>query len=295
MEWHHFQYFQVLAETEHMTKAAEKLAISQPALSRAIGKLEEELGCHLFDRRGKSIRLNKYGEAFLNRTNKITLEMKIAKDELQEMMGIERGSITFGFLHTLGATYIPNYIRYFKEQFQHVQVKLIQNNTTVLLKLLKEGLIDICLVSSKSNDPSIELRMILQEELYITIPTSHPLSNKKNIHLSEVANEAFIVLKQGFPLRNTVDNLFQKANIDPTVSFEGEEIQTIASLVGVNLGLSILPKLKNAKELGINQLKIANKDVINYREIYVATSTKAFETKLMKEMKSSIIEFSQFE
>lgn len=292
MEWHHFKYFQVLAETEHMTKAAERIAVSQSALSRAITKLEQELGCPLFERRGRTIQLNKYGEAFLKRTNKIVYEMQAAKEELQEMMGIERGVVTLGFLHTLGSSYLPNYIRHFKQQFPHVQLKLIQNNSHVLLDLLKQGLLDICLISTlNTNEDSIRWVPLMKEKLYFTLPINHPLSNQQEIFLNEVQNEMFIVLKEGFSLRNTTNKLFEQVNIQPQISFEGEEIQTIASLVAVELGISILPPIKNAKEMEIIQLPIAGEGILDYRELGLSWHSKAFETRLLNETKSSLINY----
>lgn len=292
MEWHHFEYFQVLAETEHMTKAAERLAVSQSALSRAISKLEQELGCPLFERRGRTIQLNKYGEAFLTRTKKIVYEIEAAKEELQEMLGIERGTVTLGFLHTIGSTYLPNYIRLFKQQFPHVQLKLIQNNSHILLDLLKQGLLDICLISIiDTNDETIQWLPLMQERLYVTLSIHHRLSNREEIYLNEVQNEMFIVLKEGFSLRNTTNKLFEQVNIKPKISFEGEEVQTIASLVAVELGISILPHIKNAKEMGIIQLPIAEKNILDYRMIGLSWHNKAFDTKLLTETKSSLIDY----
>jgi DNA-binding transcriptional LysR family regulator len=288
MEWHHFEYFQVLAETEHMTKAAEKLTVSQSALSRSIAKLEQELGCLLFERRGRTIRLNKYGEVFLRRTNKIVYEMQAAKEELQEMIGIERGIITLGFLHTIGSTYLPNYIRHFKQQFPHVQLKLIQNNSHVLLDLLKQGVLDICLISNVNTNEEIHWLPLMEEMLYVTLPIHHSLCHRKEILLNEIQNETFILLKEGFSLRNTTNQIFQQVNIQPQISFEGEEIQTIASLVAVELGISILPHIKNAEEMGITQLPIADKDVLKHRMIGLSWHNKAFETRLFNEMKSSL-------
>ncbi|MEY2366397.1 LysR family transcriptional regulator [Lysinibacillus capsici] len=292
MEWHHFEYFQVLAETEHMTKAAERLAVSQSALSRAIAKLEQELGCTLFERRGRTIRLNKYGEAFLARTKKIIYEMKAGKEELQEMMEIERGTLTLGFLHTIGSTYLPNYIRLFKQQFPHVHLKLIQNNSHILLGLLKQGLLDICLISTlEMKEETIQWLPLMQERLYITLSIHHPLSNREEIYLDEVQNEMFIVLKEGFSLRNTINNIFEQVNIQPKISFEGEEVQTIASLVAVGLGISILPHLKNAREMGIIQFPITEKNVFSYRMIGLSWPNKAFETRLFNEVRNSLIDY----
>lgn len=296
MEWHHFHYFQVLAETEHMTKAAERLSVSQSALSRSIAKLEEELGCTLFERRGRTIQLNKYGRAFLKRANTIVREMEASKEELQEMMGIERGVITLGFLHTLGSTYLPKFIQAFKKEYPHIRLTLIQNNSHVLLTLLKQGKLDICLTALlQVNEERIHWTPLIKEQLYVTVPYNHPFVKQQNINVSDMKDETMIVLKEGFSLRNTTNTLFERASISPVISFEGEEIQTIASLVAVGLGISILPPIKNAKEMGIVQIPVNDEDQIGYREIGLLWDGNVAETRLLNEVKRSLIAYFQRE
>ncbi len=107
MEWQQLEYFVTVAKLEHMTRAAEALAISQPALSRSISKLEEELGVPLFDRQGRSIMLNRYGELFLYRVQRMRKEYEKAVLELQELNNPELGDVSLGFLHTLGTSIVP--------------------------------------------------------------------------------------------------------------------------------------------------------------------------------------------
>ena len=100
MEWQQLEYFVTVAKLEHMTRAAEALAISQPALSRSISKLEEELGVPLFDRQGRSIMLNRYGELFLYRVQRMRKEYEKAVLELQELNNPELGDVSLGFTYT---------------------------------------------------------------------------------------------------------------------------------------------------------------------------------------------------
>src|SRR5579875_1786359 len=113
MEWHQIQYFQMVAETEHFTRAAEILSISQPALSRAISKLEEELGVQLFDRTGRNIVLNKYGKMFLQRVERSIQEIELGKQEIHDMIHPDHGTISLSFLHSLGISFIPGILKGF--------------------------------------------------------------------------------------------------------------------------------------------------------------------------------------
>ncbi|MDQ0205703.1 LysR family transcriptional regulator [Alkalicoccobacillus murimartini] len=256
MEWHHFEYFQTLARTEHMTKSAELLSVSQPALSRSIQRLEEELGVPLFDRKGRSIVLNKYGKLFLERVNRITFELNEAKKELAELLDPNSGEVTLGFLHTLGPDFIPVLIRSFMIRFPKIKLNLVQNNSHTLTKLIDAGQIDVCLLSEVPLQQKNRWELLKSEELFITLPTSHPLANEVEVKLKQVEHDSFIFLKEGYSLRHTTDQIFHTIGISPTVTFEGEEVQTIAGLIASGLGISLLPKIAEAKENKIVQIPV---------------------------------------
>ncbi|MCM2674151.1 LysR family transcriptional regulator [Alkalicoccobacillus plakortidis] len=256
MEWHHFEYFQTLARTEHMIKSAELLSVSQPALSRSIKRLEQELGVPLFDRKGRSIVLNKYGKIFLERVNRITFELSEAKKELSEMIEPNSGEVTLGFLHTLGPSFIPELIRSFMVQFPKIKLNLVQNNSHALMKQLNSGDIDLCLVPEVHLQKRTKWTLIKSEELFITLPTTHRLAHLSELRLDQVEHDSFIFLKSGYSLRHTTDEIFSELGIMPNITFEGEEVQTIAGLIASGLGISLLPKIAEAKENKIVQIPV---------------------------------------
>lgn len=289
MEWHHFHYFKVLAEMEHMTRAAEKLAVSQPALSRAIMRIEEELGVTLFDRNGRSIRLNKFGELFLESTNRIVLEMETVKTRLSEMSGIETGEVTLGFLHTVGATYLSLFMKHFKETHPNVRVKLVQNNSQALKTLLSQGIIDLCVTTPVATEKNIDWQPLLTEELFVTLPKMHLLAGRSSLKVSELKEETFILLKEGFALRHLANDLLAEAGVQASISFEGEEVQTIASFVAANLGISFLPKLEHLAFDDLVQIPIEGKKA--ERQIGICWNEEVVETAVVREMKEQLIHY----
>lgn len=289
MEWHHFHYFKVLAEMEHMTRAAEKLAVSQPALSRAIMRIEEELGVTLFDRNGRSIRLNKFGELFLESTNRIVLEMETVKTRLSEMSGVETGEVTLGFLHTVGATYLSLFMKHFKETHPNVRVKLVQNNSQALKTLLSQGIIDLCMTTPVATEKNIDWQPLLTEELFVTLPKMHPLARRSSLKVSELKEETFILLKEGFALRHLANDLLAEAGVQASISFEGEEVQTIASFVAANLGISFLPKLEHLAFDDLVQIPIEGKKA--ERQIGICWNEEVVETAVVREMKEQLIHY----
>lgn len=258
MEWEQLEYFQTLAREQHVTRAAQLLSITQPALSRSIGRLESQIGTPLFDRQGRTIKLNKYGELLLKRVDLILKEFEEGKNEIQSLLDPDKGEISLGFLHTLGTTIVPNIIGAFKEKYPQVRFHLKQNHSNWLLDNLQSGDLDLCLLSSFPMESNIAWTPLWQEELFLFFPKNHPLAKKESITLKEVADEPFILMEEGYALRVTIDSIFEQVGIRPKIMFEGEEVTTIAGFVGAGMGISILPDVKSLDQMKIAKVRISS-------------------------------------
>lgn len=256
MEWQHLEYFQTVARLQHMTRAAESLSISQPALSRSIARLEEELGVPLFERQGRAIKLNRFGYLFLNRVNRIIKELDEGKQEILELLDPEGGEVSLGFLHTLGTQLIPDLIGSFRSLYPKVTFQLAQNSSQSLLEKLEMGEFDLCFISPTEINAPIQWFKLWSEELFVTVPLNHELSTNENTSLKELANESWIFLKKGYGLRTITEKLFQEVEVEPKIIFEGEEVGTIAGLVSAGLGISLLPDLGNSYRDKVLQLPV---------------------------------------
>lgn len=256
MEWQQLEYFKTTAQLEHITLAAQKLNLTQPALSRSIARLENEMGVPLFDRKGRSIVLNHYGKCFLEHVNKIFREYEEARNEIQSMADPEKGQVSLGFLHTLGESFIPELIQAFGKKYPEIRFELHQNDTKALLGKLTEGEIDLCFSYPEENTGKMDWTYLWDEELLLIVPSNHPLTGEKEITLDKLKNETFITFKPGFGLRRITDDLFLKAGIYPKIAFEGEEVHTISGLVGAGLGIAIVPKMKGSDRDEIATLHI---------------------------------------
>lgn len=259
MEWQRLEYFQTLARVQHMTRAAELLSISQPALSRSIASLEEEIGVPLFDRQGRSIILNRYGMMFLERVNRIMNEMSDGLNDIEQLIDPEQGEVSLGFLHTLGTSTVPNIIRAFHDKYPHITFQFKQNHTHTLLQQLKSGELDLCLVASIVYEKPISWTELWRDELFVIVPINHPLANRKSISLTEIVQESFISMKKGYALRNTTDSIFSQSNLLPNIAFEGDEVATVAGFVSAGLGFSILPDGEEINPNKIAKLRIEDR------------------------------------
>lgn len=257
MEWQQLHYFQTLARMQHMTRAAEALSLSQPALSRSISRLEEELGVPLFSRQGRTIALNRYGQLFLQRVNRILQEFESGKQELRDLIHPEHGEIALGFLHTLGTSLIPELIGAFRQHAPMARFQLMQSHSYSLLEHLHAGELDLCLLAESTETRlPIQWRPLWSEEIFAIVPLGHRLADAPSILLEEIADEPFVFLKKGYALRRTTDALFQQLGLTPKITFEGEEAATVAGLVAAGLGVSLLPDLRGLDKSKIVQIPI---------------------------------------
>lgn len=243
MEWNQLEYFKTVAEMQHFTQAARKLAVSQSALSRSIAKLEEELGFPLFERCGKKISLNSHGQIFLGHVERALSEISKGRQSIQDLINPEHGTVSLAFLHSLGSNIVPNLLGKFRQRYPKVEFKLSQNGTSFLLNQLIIGEIDLCLCSPMSNRGSIEWIDLFSEELFVCVPLNHRLAACKQIALLEIKDEPIITFKKDYGLRILTDQLFQAEAIQPLIKFEGEEIMTVAGLVEAQLGVALIPHI----------------------------------------------------
>lgn len=247
MELLQLKYFQIVAKYEHITKAAEELHISQPSLSKVISRLEEELGVPLFDRMGRNIKLNSFGNVFLKRADRVFLELENGKRELSDMFGLEEGRISVALT---SLSLFPRVLEEFLSKYPHVRFRQIIASTAEIKRSLKEGVIDICVTSPPIEGPGIVCTPLVTEEILLAVPKGHKFSGRESINLSEAANESFIGLKQGYGFRDITDEFCHKAGFEPNIVFEGDVAGSSLSLVNAGLGITFFPN-PNTREFSV--------------------------------------------
>jgi len=286
MDFIALHYFRTVAKYENMSRAAADLHITQPALSKSISLLEESLGVELFDRNGRSIKLNRYGKFFLERTEFILQEYDRAKEDLLNLVAPGQGEVSIGFMHTLGLEVIPSLMTDVKKVYPKMKFQLSQSNSSELMKKLEQGELDLCLISSLDTNNDVVWERLWDEELFLIVPSQHPLANKDRVKLSEFAELPFISIKKGNSLRQTVDELYRREGFQLNVAFEGEEIHTVASLVESGLGVSLIPLIKGIEQYNLKILQVDANDC--KRQIGVAYKTNRFMSAVTRQFASYV-------
>lgn len=249
-------YFKCVAAYENMSRAAEELHITQPALSKSIAQLEASLGIQLFDRHGRSIKLNRYGLFFLERAEHILAEYARAKEDLAHLIAPGYGEVSVGFMHTLGMQIIPALMTDVRSIYPEMKFQLTQSNSSVLLKKLENRELDLCLISALDYRENVHWEKLWSEQLYLIVPTNHPLTKKTCVKLADFVHEPFISIKRGNSLRRSVDALYKQAGYLLQPVFEGEEVHTLAGLVESGLGVSLIPQIKGLEQYALKVIPV---------------------------------------
>ncbi|GIH15501.1 LysR family transcriptional regulator [Rugosimonospora africana] len=235
------RWFQAVADGATVTETAQRAHITQPALSRALGRLEREVGTPLFTRAGRALRLTPAGRVFKHTLDQTLDRYDVGLRAVAELVDPDRGVVPLAFLHTLGTWLVPPLISGFRGAHPMVRFELRQHGEAGILQSLLDGVVDLILTSGNPGHPQVRWHRLLVEPLRLAVPSAHRLSHRKRIRLSEVAEEPFILLRSGYGLRTLTEELCRQAGFAPRVTFEGEEVETLRGLVAAGLGVALLP------------------------------------------------------
>jgi len=242
MDTNQMEYFLTVAKLQHVTRAAEALSLTQPALSHSIARLEEEVGTPLFERSGRNVRLNACGELFAARVERALQEIRKGKQELDAWTNPDTGVVSIAFLNVLGTRLIPLFIRTFRERYPDVRFELQQGTDAFVRGRLEAGVSDLCISLPRWEAPGVAWHPVCAYRLDMAVPLRHPWNGRERISLEELGNEPYIGLKRECGLKSVVDALFQRAGIHPNVVYEAEDLPTVSGLVSAGLGVSLLPR-----------------------------------------------------
>ncbi len=241
MELYQLRYFKAVAETEHFTRAAEKLHITQPSLSKAISSLESELDLQLFDRDKRSVYLNAYGQSFLRHVNRILTELDDAEQELQDMKGSQVGNIHIASCAIFGApSFMHDYNSNFFLEHPNIGLHMYVTNTNQIETLLCQRKIDFGFATTASECPDIQSTILFSYRLGLVVSREHPLAHRKAVWLSEFKNDNFMCNNTSPDNRDSVYELCRRAGFEPHIIFEGESAGIIGSAISRNAGVAFI-------------------------------------------------------
>lgn len=299
MNLRHLEFFKELANTQHMSKAAENLGISQPSLSYAIKKLEEELGVPLFEPDGRNIKLTPLGKAYLKYVDSGLDSLEQGIDIIHQLNNPEKGHVNLGFTYTMGQRLIPELLQQFQSRDDNAQIqfKIGQNNTPHLLRDLLNDKFDVAIASFvdtyQGQDAAglFDFTPILNQEILVALPVSHPLAKQKEVRVTDLKSHDIIMYSQRSGLRPLINEIFKKAGFKPKIKFEVEEDHTIIGLVEYGMGLALVPNLPQ-----LDQSKVILKHLSDNQlshPLYLITRKNHFLTPSVQRFNNFVREYCQ--
>ena len=275
-------YFVKLAETEHYTRAAEELNISQPSLSHAISSLESELGTKLFEKRGRNIVLTRYGDIFREYSEQSLKILDTGVRKVRSLTGQTEGVIELAYIYTLGSEFVPQLVSDFIHAYEELNVKFrfTAGNTSEVIQGLKDEKYDIGFCSMAEKESGIQFTPVGTENLVVVVPKGHPLSYSESVDLEQAAVYPQIFYTPNSGLRPVVDRMFEQLKISPEIAYEIEEDGSMAGLVARNFGIAVMPEIPILKMLDVDVLRIRNQHERRY--VYMARNREQYEPPLVQ-------------
>ena len=230
-----------LADHGHVTDTAALLRTSQPTLSRALARVEAELGTRVFERVPTGVQVTPTGELVVAAARELVARYDQLLQELGTVLDPDTGVVRLAFLDSIATSLVPQVLRSFHAHAPRVRVLLSQEPAHEIIKDLATGAADLAITSAR---PGGDLAWFpLQEErLVLVVPATHPLRHRPEIRFAHLAGEELVTVPVGFGYRALVDGLLREAGVAPAVSFESQDLATIEGLVAAGLGVAVLPE-----------------------------------------------------
>ncbi|MBP1155655.1 MULTISPECIES: LysR family transcriptional regulator [unclassified Paenibacillus] len=244
MDFKKLQYFVEIADSGSFTKAAEKLLVAQPAISKSIQKLEVELQLTLFDRSEKAVALTPEGRALLVHARAILSRIEEARKEMEELRGLEKGEIRIGLPSMFGSYYFPQIIKEFKKKYPALTISVVEAGTLEVQKLLDRKEVDIGIIAlGDHHQEHHEVIPLLREEMVVCLPVGHSLARRSSLRLEEILNEPLVLFKEGYLQRKIIMESSHTATVQPNVTFSTNQLSLIKSLVSEGFGITLFLRM----------------------------------------------------
>jgi DNA-binding transcriptional LysR family regulator len=245
VEIRHLHSFLAVADELHFGRAAERLHMTQPPLTRQIKQLEERLGdVQLFDRSRRRIVLTEAGEAFVVESRRMLEQLALAVERTQRVARGESGRLRVGFISTADYSVLPALLKAFAGRFPDVDVELLELTGDEQIRLLGEGSLDIGILIPDATDPRLDWMPLYRESLVAVLPRSSRLAKQpRALAVKSLRSESFILFPRTLApsLYDKIIAYLENAGFSPKVGQEARQMQTIIGLVAGGLGVSIVP------------------------------------------------------
>jgi LysR family transcriptional activator of glutamate synthase operon len=244
------RWFQQVADGTTVTEVSELEAVTQPGVSRALARLEAQVGTPLLRRSGRILRVTHAGMTFKQHVDKALHHLDDGIAAVTELLEPDTGVVSLAFQQSLGTWLVPDLVGTFRAAHPSVRFQLTQVRDEALSSALEASgsdrgrdadWADLEIGTRRPADPGVESRLVAVEPLRVALPSGHELAARPGIELAELAGVPFIALRPTSALRRLGDELCRAAGFQPDVVFEGDDLSTVRGFVAAGLGAAIVP------------------------------------------------------
>ena len=281
MELRQLEYFQMASRLKNITRAAERLRVSQPNITVAIKKLEGELGIQLFDRSQKQLSLTPEGAVFLGRVEVALRNIQDAVLEVNDYKQLQKGTIKIGIPPMMGAYLFPKIFSSFQRRYSHLDVYLHEEGSVAIREQLERDELDFGIIIIPDTSPNLQLLPMARSQIVCCVPEDSDLAARKAITLQDVEDHNLIMLKEGSFLRQTMLQKMKTAGFKPNIVLESNQVVTIMGLVASGVGNAFLLDMIVRDTPGIRAIPLATPVYVDVglawkRDRYISRAAQSF-------------------
>lgn len=255
MEIRQLRAFTAIAETGTFTAGAQRVHVTQAAVSMQIRQLETELGASLFIRAPRRVILTEAGESLLERARRILREHDVAVAEIAELAGAERGRLRVGSASAMvSADPLPQILKELRERHPRAEVTIVSGTSEALVRQILAGELDVAFVSLPVEARGIQTEGLSRDELVAIASPRHRLAKQKVLSVFALAGEKLILGERGGNTRRLIDELFAEAGVQPVVAMELSRLSAIKRMVEEDMGVGIIPMRSATEEVSEGRL-----------------------------------------
>ena len=258
VSYRQLQVFVQVAQSSTFAEAAQKMCLSQPALSSAIKKMEEQVGGALFSRTTRKVTLSPEGEDFFPTAIRLLNDWQDAFSDLQQVFSMGRGKLSIAAMPSFAVGYLPAILLKFQSRFPNVKVSVADIVMEQVIKAVSEERVALGFTFETEQLNGLEFYPMFSDEFIAVLPRLHPLNHASEVSWTELAQYPFIAMNRGSAIRRWVDSYYDTLNIKLNMVAEASQLATLGQFVEHGLGVSIVPGLcrQQMQRLGLLCLPI---------------------------------------
>ncbi|GJM05459.1 MAG: oxidative stress regulatory protein [marine bacterium B5-7] len=291
-----FRYIVAVAKELHFGRAAKRCFVSQPTLSVAVKKIEDELGITLFERHQHEVSITPIGQMIINQAEVVLNETNTLKELAKQNKDELVGELKLGVIYTVGPYLLPKLIPVINKRVADLILIIEEDYTENLFNKLKAGEIDVAILANPFDHPGIQTEFLYQEPFMVALPSNHPLTKKKKLKADDLLDDTMLLLKSGNCFRDQVIKVCPSCvstsgkNTHIQNSLQSSSIETIRQMVAAGAGITILPSSSVNAQSSLNGMLEYRPftNPVPYREIIIAYRKSFPRIKAVELIKESI-------